>query len=76
MKFLPLGPYSTALHIPNSNVHGVHLLQDYMEIADMLVAAALEKENLKLQDRPLPTIISATSQQQRLKYLCRHLELK
>lgn len=64
MKFLPLGPYSTALHIPNSNVHGVHLLQDYMEIADMLVAAALEKENLKLQDRPLPTIISATSQQQ------------
>lgn len=41
--FLPLGPYSTALHIPKSNVHGVHPLQDYMEIADMLLAAALEK---------------------------------
>ena len=44
-------------------MHGVHPLQDYMEIADMLVAAALEKENLELQDRPLPTIISASSQQ-------------
>jgi len=44
-------------------VHGARPLQDYMEIADTLVAAALEKENLKLQDRLLSTIISATSQQ-------------
>lgn len=40
-------------------MHGVHPVQDYMETADMLVAAALWKKKEKLQDRPLPTIISA-----------------
>lgn len=48
-------------------MHGVHPLQDYMEIADMLLAAALEKQNLKLEDRLLPIKISATSQQQSLQ---------
>lgn len=48
-------------------MHGEHPLQDYMEIADMLLAAALEKQNLKLEDRPLPTEIYATSQKQSLQ---------
>lgn len=48
-------------------MHGVHPLQDYMEIADMLLAAALENKNLKLEDRSHPTKISITLQQQSLQ---------